>query len=146
MQSKRKKRSRIRAAKPTSGHGHKKKNRGAGHRGGRGKAGSGKRGSTNLMQLTSGKDFLGKHGFTSLKNKEKTINLSEIQKSLFGLVDEGLIKKTKDVYEIDLIKLGYDKLLSKGNITYKLNIKVKKATPNAVSRVEKAGGKVEIVE
>ena len=146
MQSKRKKRSRIRAAKPTSGHGHKKKNRGAGHRGGRGKAGSGKRGSTNLMQLTSGKDFLGKHGFTSIKKKLKTINLTELQRSVDGLVKKGKIIKNKDVYKVDLIKLGYDKLLSKGNIKEKLHIKVKKATPNAISRVEKVGGKVEIIE
>ena len=116
MQTKRKKRSRIRAAKPTSGHGHKKKNRGAGHRGGRGRAGSGKRGSTNLMQLTTGKDFLGKHGFTSIKKKHKIINLAEIQKSLESLLEKGLITKVKDVYELDLIKLGYDKLLSNGYI------------------------------
>ena len=146
MQTKRKKRSRIRAAKPTSSHGHKKKNRGAGHRGGRGRAGSGKRSSTNLMQLTTGKDFLGKHGFTSIKNKNKTINLAEIQRSVNSLAEKGVITKTKDVYEIDLIKMGYDKLLSKGNVIDKLNIKVKKATPNAISRVKKAGGKIEIIE
>ena len=98
------------------------------------------------MQLTSGKDFLGKHGFTSIKKKVKTINLTELQRSAEGLVEKGKITKNKDVYEIDLIELGYDKLLSKGNISSKLHIKVKKATPNAVSRVEKAGGKVEIVE
>ena len=146
MQSKRKKRSRIRAAKPTSGFGHKKKNRGAGHTGGRGRAGSGKRGEVKLMMFKTSNKYLGKQGFTSIKKKLKTINLTELQRSIEGLVEKGKAIKNKDAYEVDLIKLGYDKLLSKGNITHKLNIKVKKATPNAISRIEKVGGKVEIVE
>ncbi len=142
MQSKRTKRSRIRAAKPTSGHGHKKKNRGAGHRGGRGKAGTGKHGSTKLMKLTKGKEYLGKSGFKSLKKSLRTINLTELQSGLDSMTIKGKISKNKDVYEVDLEKLGYDKLLSKGNVNVKINIKVKLATPNAVSRIEKAGGKV----
>ena len=142
MQSKRTKRSRIRAAKPTSGHGHKKKNRGAGHRGGRGKSGSGKRGSHKIMKVTGGKPYLGKHGFNAYNKEVKAINLTEIQKSLSTLIEKGFVKQNKDVYEINLTELGYDKLLSKGDVTVKLSIKVNKATPNAVLRVQKAGGVV----
>ena len=145
MQSKRTKRTRIRAAKPTAHYGHKKKNRGAGHRGGRGKAGTGKRGSSKLMMLTQGKKYLGKYGFKSLKSSISSINLNELQLKLTPLLEKSLITKNKEVYEINLDKLGYQKLLSKGDVKYKLNLKVKAATQNAISRVEKAGGKVDLL-
>ncbi len=147
MQQKRSKRSRIRAAKVTAGHGHKKKNRGAGHRGGRGNAGSGKRGDFKLMKLLqAGKKRIGKTGFVSLKKQKKTINLSEIQLRLETLLDEGKITKSKDIYEIDLGKLDAEKLLSKGDVYHKLNIKAKYATPNAIKKVEEKGGKVTLPE
>jgi large subunit ribosomal protein L15 len=144
MQAKRRKRSRIRAAKVTAGHGHKKKNRGAGNRGGRGKAGTGKRGTANFMKVTGGdKNYLGKHGFTSIQKSLNAINTNEIQKSLLSLVQKGKAELKKDIYELDLTKLGYDKLLSKGPVNVKLNIKVKSATQNAINKVVKAGGLVE---
>lgn len=147
MQTKRTKRSRIRAAKVTAGHGHKKKNRGAGNRGGRGKSGSGKRGDFKLMKLTNGgKRYIGKQGFTSLKKEIKSINLSELQLSLNSLVKEGKILLSKDVYEIDLEKLGFQKLLSKGNVYYKMNIQTSLATPNSIKKIEEKGGKVILPE
>jgi large subunit ribosomal protein L15 len=147
MQTKRSKRSRIRAAKPTSGHGHKKKNRGAGHRGGRGESGSGKRGDFKLMKLTKGgKRYLGKHGFVSLKKNITTVNLSELQIRLESLVKEGKVFLSKDIYEIDLEKLGFKKLLSKGNVFCKMNIKTEFATPKSIKKVEEKGGKVILPE
>ena len=145
MQTKRKKRSRIRAAKDTAGHGSKKKNRGAGHRGGRGKAGTGKRGDSKLMKITKGmsrKEYLGKHGFKSMNSKKKAINLAVIQERLGQMQQEGIVSKEKDAYVIDLRKLGYDKLLSKGTVNLKLHISVDEATKNAVAKVESAGGRV----
>ena len=147
MQAKRTKRSRIRAAKVTAGHGHKKTNRGAGNRGGRGKSGSGKRGDFKLMKLTNGgKRYIGKHGFTSIKGEVKAINLSELQKGLDSLVKLGKISLSKDIYEIDLGALGYKKLLSKGDVYHKINIKTSFATPNAIKKIEEKGGKVILPE
>ncbi|AJF61372.1 TPA: 50S ribosomal protein L15 [Candidatus Woesearchaeota archaeon] len=145
MQTKRTKRSRIRAAKPTGGHGHKKKNRGAGHRGGRGKSGSGKRGDFKIMKVTKGEKVLGKHGFTSLKKHIKAMNLSILQTEIESFVKRGEASKNKDAYEIDLSKLGYRKLLSKGDVSLKFHITVDSATENAVARVEEAGGKVTLL-
>lgn len=142
MQTKRSKRSRIRAAKVTAGHGHKKKNRGAGHRGGRGKSGTGKRGDFKLMKLKPGGKNLGKHGFVSLKEQKKAINLGQLQLNLNTLYEEEKIKKSKDAYEIDLKKLGYDKLLSKGDVYTKMNISVDSATKRAIKKVEEKQGKV----
>lgn len=149
MQNKRSKRSRIRAAKKTAGHGSKKKNRGSGHRGGFGKSNIGKRGSAKLMKITKSvkqQSYLGKHGFKSLNKKEKAINLETLQNSLLKWFEEGKVKKELEVYVINLSELGYDKLLSKGQVKFKLNIKVAKATENAISKVKEKQGTVEILE
>jgi large subunit ribosomal protein L15 len=143
MQSKRKKRSRIRASKVTAGKGHKKKNRGAGHRGGRGASGGGKRGDFKIMKLNK---QLGKQGFTSLKKNLKTINLQELQTKLPYLLQKNFITKHQNVYIVDLTKLGYDKLLSKGLVKEKLEIQVNAASQNAAKKVESIGGKVQISE
>ena len=143
---KRSKRTRIRAAKPTAGAGHKKKNRGKGNRGGVGRAGGGKRNSQKLMKVTGGVNFLGKHGFKSIAVKQQSINLETIQLFLTSYQEKGYAVKGKEGYELDLEKLGYDKLLSKGIVREKLIIKVKVATKRAKSRVEEAGGKVVLPE
>jgi large subunit ribosomal protein L15 len=146
MQNKRAKRSRIRAARRTAGHGSKKKHRGSGHRGGFGQSSMGKRGSGKIMKVTKGKlDYLGKHGFKTLNKKEKTITLQEIQDKLATLLHSGLMTKDKETFTIDLSKTEFDKLLSKGAVKIKLHIKVGKATENAIAKVEAAGGKVELL-
>ena len=143
---KRTKRSRMRAAKPTAGYGHKKKNRGKGNRGGIGRAGGGKRNAQKLMKITKGVKFLGKHGFKSHAVKVNPINLETIQLFMNTYLEKGYATKDKEGYQVDLDKLGYDKLLSKGDVKMKLTIKVKAATTNAKSRVEEAGGKVILPE
>jgi len=146
MQAKRKKRSRIRAAKITAGHGHKKKNRGAGHKGGKGRAGSGKRGHSKIMKVTEGKLSLGKKGFTTIKKADKIINLREINSSLISLYNEKKVSLSKEIYNINLTKLGYNKLLSKGGIDFKLHVTVQKATKRAIEKVKNVGGDVFLVE
>ena len=142
MQSKRKKRTRIRAAKVTSGHGHKKKNRGAGHRGGRGRAGSGKRGDSKIMKVTGGVQELGKKGFTSLKNRDNVINVRQLDASVHSLFNQKKVVCSDGVYNIDLKSLGYDKLLSKGDISFKVHVTVSKATAKAIEKIKNAGGVV----
>jgi large subunit ribosomal protein L15 len=145
MQIKRNKRSRIRAARRTAGHGSKKKHRGSGHRGGFGHSNIGKRGSAKIQKEagSGGNIGLGKHGFKSLETKSKAINLLELQARLHTYLSEGLISKEKGIYVIDLGKLGYEKLLSKGDVTEKMSIKAPAATENAVEKVKAAGGSVE---
>jgi large subunit ribosomal protein L15 len=147
MQHKRKKVTHKRGSE-THGHGASKKRRGAGHRGGRGKSGSGKRGDAKLMKITRGKKkYLGKHGFTSVNPKKlKTVNVDHLHQKLDSLLSEKLIEKEKDLYIIDLNKLGYDKLLSKGKIHNKLKIKAKKVSKKVIKKIEKAGGEVIVLE
>ena len=141
---KRKKSRHARGENSTRGSG--KRNRGAGNRGGRGKAGAGKRaGHRKLMFYLKGKRY-GVQGFTSVKQKKKfkprTVNLSYLDKKIDKLVENKLAQKTDKGIEINLGKMGYDKLLGSGKINNKLIIKVNSATESAKKKVEKAGGEL----
>ena len=139
--NKRKKVTKYRAH-TTHGGGHRKKRRGAGSRGGRGNAGTGKRASQKVAGLKS--KGIGIHGgFTSKTISEKAVTLNYFTaKTLNQLVEKKLITKENDFYSIDLAKLGYQKLLSTGNIKSKLKIKVEKFTPRAEEKVKAAGGEL----
>lgn len=78
----------------------------------------------------------GMHGFNrhpSLRKVNISINLQELQS-----IAEG--------DSINLGEIGYDKLLGKGRIDRAINITVSKASALAVSKVEAAGGSVNIEE
>lgn len=141
--NKRKKFSRQRSSH-THGWGSKKKHRGAGSRGGRGMAGSGKRGDAKKTLYWKDKKYFGKHGFKmkGVKKEVKAINIGDIEENLNRFLEKGLIAKEGDVYNIDLGKLGYDKLLGKGKIINKFKIKAKSASGNSIERVKQAGGEV----
>jgi len=126
----------------THGCGSMKKRRGAGHRGGRGAAGSGKRGDAKKPSIWNEKYF-GKQGFTSRFKKLNIINFKEIEIKLPQFIKRGLAKENRGVFEIDLTKVGYDKVLSTGKITKKLNLKVKSFSKSAAEKIKKAGGKLE---
>ncbi len=131
MISRRKKKVKRRGHK-THGWGSKKKRRGAGNRGGRGMAGSGKRADQKKPSIIKkyGNKYFGKRGFKRPQNqikKIKTINVHELN-------------QFKD--KVDLIELGYNKLLGKGKIEKAIEVKVAFASKKAVEKVEKVGGKV----
>jgi len=110
--------------------GAKKKARGKGHRGGIGKAGSGKRADhkKNLILHPFGKD---KTLRKTISIKLKSINLRDIQDRRISHI-EG---------EINLE--GY-KILSEGNVKDKLNIIASAASKSAIDKVKKAGGNITI--
>lgn len=129
----------------THGGGSMKKRRGAGNRGGRGLAGSGKRAAHKVQQIIKrfGTGYLGKHGFTSKsRSKVKGINLKEIETKLNEYMEKGLIKKEGDSYSVELSKLGYNKLLGTGQIKNKFKITTKFVSKKAKEKVEKMGGEV----
>ena len=123
----------------THGGGARKKRRGAGSRGGRGRAGSGKRAGHKKYGIV-----LGRVGFTS---KSRThvcaINVSYFtSERLEKFVAAGKATKDKTGYVIDLGALGYTKLLGTGSITSKVRFTVAHATTEAVEKVKAAGGEV----
>ncbi len=130
----------------THGGGSKKNRRGAGNRGGRGNAGSGKRADQKKPSYWKEEQ---EKGFTSLKQKKgkpDVINISDLNERLETLKEEGLVEKSGGAYEVDLEELGYGKLLGGGEPKEEFEIKVAKASDSAVDKVEEAGGSVQLTE
>lgn len=138
---KRKKKVKYRGSNSNGG-GHKKKRRGAGHRGGRGHAGTGKRAGTNWPSVT-GLDYFGKHGFIK-KNVTLTpaVTLAWLDQKCEGLVGRQLAQAKQGAIHIDLAQLGYRKIVGTGILQHKLVITAASASPSAVEKVEEAGGQV----
>ncbi len=111
--------------KRSHGKGNTKNNRGAGCKGGRGRAGSKKHKFTKYYLTFGIKRRL------CTKGTLKTINLVD------------LMPLIEDKKEINLKELGYDKILGKGNITCAIKFKKALATNVAKEKIEKAGGSVE---
>tara|TARA_Y100000310_G_C20460772_1_gene705244 strand:- start:357 stop:803 length:447 start_codon:yes stop_codon:yes gene_type:complete len=119
----------------THGWGSKKKHRGAGSRGGKGMAGTGKRADQRKPQIWKDKKYFGKHGFTSQSKAIKAINVKE----LVALTASG-----KE--EINLQERGYGKLIGSGKITKKVTVSVNSASAAAIAKIEEAGGKVTLLK
>ncbi len=110
------------------GGGHKKKRRGGGSQGGRGFGGSHKHKFSHVVSVEP--DHYGYKGFFSRSKKLKWINVMDVAKM--------------DGDNIDLGKLGYDKLLGKGMIDRAVTVKVSHVSAQAKQKIEKAGGKLEV--
>ncbi len=125
----------------THGWGFRKQHRKSGHKGGRGMAGSGKRGDQKktLVIKLHGNKYFGKQGFTSRgteRDKRRRINLSSIEQNL-----ESYGKKQGDKWEINLEDY---KILGTGEVKNKLMIKAKEASKSAIEKVKKAGGEIKL--
>jgi large subunit ribosomal protein L15 len=126
----------------THGWGSKKKHRGAGSRGGRGMAGTGKRGDAKKPSIWSNKKYFGKYGFTrrTFVKKIQPVNLSYFEINADKLLEKKLIEKKGDVYIIDVKKLGFDKVLGCGKLTRKCRITAPVFSKKSAERIKKAGG------
>ncbi|MBW2970580.1 uL15 family ribosomal protein [Candidatus Woesearchaeota archaeon] len=128
----------------THGWGSKKKHRGAGSRGGRGASGTGKKCESRKPSIWKNTRFLGKYGFKRNVVTEdiNTINISMIEAKLNSYLNTELVQKEKDIYKVNLEKLGYNKLLGSGRVSKKFEIVAKYASKSAVEKVKAAGGEV----
>ena len=70
--------------------------------------------------------------------------MSYIEENFDSLLKKNIIVKENNFYNVDVQKLGFNKLLSKGNISNKLRIKVMFASKNAIEKVKAAGGEVNL--
>ena len=154
----------------TSSHGwgHKKKHRGAGHRGGKGLAGTGARGDsqkvsilvksksilqkmaavkgTKMSKLIVGKAYYGKKGFNSIHAKKTDVlSLNYIENNFDVMIDKGMIVKEKTEFVFDSTAFKYDKILGKGSFSKKVTIICNDISESAKQKVEDAGGKVVII-
>lgn len=98
------------------------------------KAGTAGRRPTQVI----GRGFIRKE---NLYKKEKTWNVENVNQ----YISNQIIAKN-EVKELNLADFGINKLLGKGSITYPVNVTVKQATENAISKIEKAGGKCQVAK
>jgi len=141
--NKRKKNSRHRGSW-THGWGEKKKHRGAGSRGGRGMAGTGKRADTNKPTIQADPYYFGKFGFIrpNALARQVGINVATLESNISSFVASGVAKKSGSSYTVDLTKTKYTKLLGSGAISMAIDVTVNYASAQAIEKVAAAKGKV----
>jgi large subunit ribosomal protein L15 len=120
------------------GAGNTKNRRGAGCRGGRGKAGSNKHRFHSLRRLRLRRYKL------KTDSVVRAINLRDLDLVIEKLAAEGKVQKDGENYIVDA-KSGYNKILSKGETTHKIVLKINAST-KAIAKIIKAGGKFEFAK
>ncbi|MBI5872481.1 50S ribosomal protein L15 [archaeon] len=126
----------------TYGTGSHKKAKGAGNRGGRGEAGYHKHKWSYVLKYEP--DHFGKEGFkrpTAVLKNIKAINLKDLDKKVEQLLKENVAEKEGDKIKINVLKLGYQKVLGAGELTQPLIIESKMFSRSAIKKLEEAGGK-----
>lgn len=122
--------------KRTMGRG-KKAGRGKGKRGGYGNAGLHKHRYLHTVKYDP--DHFGGHGFKQPEgaaNPVVAINVRQLEERWSRIAG-------RSAQEADLAAAGIDKLLGAGRVSRPLKVRVKWASPKAVSKIEAAGGSVE---
>ena len=123
------------------GGGCSKKRRGAGHKGGRGKAGLGKHHWT--WTVKNDPKHFGKYGFKRPKkmiNESNPVNLGYLDDNSEKLLAKGVATTEGDSIVIDVTDLGYDKVLGKGKLLKPLIIKSPMFSASAEDKIQEAGG------
>lgn len=140
MATRKRKVRRLRGSR-TCGWGKSGQHRDSGMRGGRGKAGMRKHKWTYMIRYGLP---IRKVGFKPISHGKRAspINISEVDSMVDKLLADGMAKKKGEKIEVDLTKLGYEKLLGSGKISRPLEIKVLKCSDIAVKKVKEAGGSV----
>jgi large subunit ribosomal protein L15 len=90
-------------------------------------------------------DHFGKKGFRcpTGKGELKTINIGRLQELVDEMLRKGELKPGKNgKIEVDLGKLGFEKLLGGGKVSMPLVVKVSEVSEEAERKVSKAGGQV----
>ncbi len=136
MVVRRRKKKNILRAERTHGKGNTKNHRGAGSRGGVGKAGSHKHKYSKYYM-----DF-GKSGVLKTKTKGKSITLTELEIIIPKLLARKKIIEKNGAYLINYKKTGIGKILGSGQLKSKIIIKNIKVTEKAIQKIEQAGGEI----
>lgn len=138
------KRSKYRGSRTCGGGTHKNR-RGAGNRGGRGRAGINAHHFVKWYLEFEGPVF-GKDGFVNQTQVTvATIDVGTIDQIVPSLLAQGIAKKEGDAVVINTADMGIDKVLGSGRVTKKLNISAPAFSEQAKAKIEKMGGKAQIV-
>ncbi len=124
----------------SNGGGCTKKRRGAGNKGGKGKAGMSKQHWT--WTVINDPNHFGKHGFKrpQMINKVNAVNLNYLEEQADKLLANGKASQDGDAIVIDVTDLGYDKVLGKGKITKTFIISAPQFSASAIEKIEELGG------
>ncbi len=132
----------------SQGYGHTKGHRAAGQRGGIGMAGSHKHHYQKRLQ--DNPHYFGKWGFKrpqKLLENLSVMNIGEIDDAADRLVARNVATMAGKRYNIDVSKLGIDRILGSGKVNRKLDLTgVKSITPGARSKLTAAGGTLDLPE
>ncbi len=133
----------------THGGGSGKNRRGAGHRGGRGRAGRDKHEFHNYEPL-------GKEGFTrpeKVQEDVRTVNVSALDEDVAVLAAEGVAEEAGDGYRLDardVVEDGHDadvvKVLGAGQVRGELTVVADAFSADAAAKLAEAGGEAVLTE
>jgi large subunit ribosomal protein L15 len=138
------KRSKYRGSRTCGGGTHKNR-RGAGNRGGRGRAGINAHHFVKWYKEMGGPVF-GKDGFSNSSQITVTVmDVGIIDQIVPSLLAQGIAKHEGDVIVINTAEMGIDKVLGSGKVTKKLSISAAAFSESAKVKIEKMGGKTQIV-
>jgi len=138
------KRSKYRGSRTCGGGTHKNR-RGAGNRGGRGRAGINAHHFVKWYKEMGGPVF-GKDGFSnSSQISVSVMDVGIIDQIVPSLLAQGIAKSEGDMIVVNTADIGIDKVLGSGRVTKKLNISAQAFSESAKAKIEKMGGKTQIV-
>ena len=136
------KRSKYRGSRTCGGGTHKNR-RGAGNRGGRGRAGINAHHFVKWYKEMGGPVF-GKNGFCNQTAIEvTTIDVGALDQIIPSLIAQGIARQEGDVVTINAADMGIEKILGSGKVTKKINISAPAFSETAKAKIEKMGGRAQ---
>jgi Ribosomal protein L15 len=137
------KRSKYRGSRTCGGGTHKNR-RGAGNRGGRGRAGHRDHRFTHYLLADQVNN--GKHGFVNKTSTDiRALSVGILDQMARDLVSAGIAAQEGDVIVIDAEQIGIDKILGSGRVTQKMNITARFFSEQAKTKIEAIGGQALII-
>ncbi len=127
----------------TCGWGRTGQNRGKGLKGGFGKSGRHKHHWTWVVKYAP--DYFGKHGFKtppSTRPEIKPINVGKLDEIANDLISKGLATMEEGKIVINILKIGFNRVLGSGKVTKPLKIITPSISKRAENKIIKAGGEV----
>jgi len=138
------KRSKYRGSRTCGGGTHKNR-RGAGNRGGRGRAGINAHRFVKFY-LEMGGPVFGKHGFYhSPINPVRVLDIGSIDQIIAVLIASGIARQEGDTVVLDAAAIGVEKVLGGGRVTKKMTISAQSFSEQAKTKIEAMGGRAQVV-
>ena len=138
------KRTKYRGSRTCGGGTHKNR-RGAGNRGGRGRAGINAHHFVKWY-MEMGRPVFGKDGFYNQTSTDViTIDVGALDQIIPSLLAQGIAKQEGDAVAVNVADMGIEKVLGSGQVTKKINISASSFSETAKAKIEKMGGKALVI-